>query len=128
MKIVYYLHVNSQENVSDCLTKHLAHPQLWALIKEHLFYRWTEHGKVEVFVLSLTDESAPDGECQAGSSIGPEQAVPVIPEAPVFDQTWHPVFFNDQWYLVPVEAYGDWIIMPEGTAPWINSIDTVHDG
>jgi hypothetical protein len=30
--------------------------------------------------------------------------------------------------LVPLEAYGDWIVMPKGTAPWINSIDTVHDG
>jgi hypothetical protein len=100
MKIVFYLHVNSKENNSDCLTKHLAHPQLWALIKEHLFYCWNENGKHEILHF-LTDGSAPDGKCQAGNRIGgPEQTLPV------YDASWHPVFYNGQWYLVPPDAYG----------------------
>jgi hypothetical protein len=129
MKIVYYLHVSSKENISDCLKKHLVHPQLWALIKEHLFYQWNENGKVESFFLSLTDDSAPDGECQAGFSIGLEQAVLANDEAvPVFDDSWHRVFYNDQWYLMPLEAYHTWIVMPEGIHPWINTHDVHVDG
>jgi hypothetical protein len=120
MKIVYYLHVGSKENISDCLTKHLSHPQLWAPINEHLFYRWSEHGNVESFFLSLTDTSAPDGECQAGSGIGPEQL------APVTDASWHPVFYDGHWWLMP-EGYGDWVAMPKGTLPWI-LINDVHVG
>jgi hypothetical protein len=40
MKIDYYLHIGSKENVADCLTKNLTHVPLWSLIKEHLFYRY----------------------------------------------------------------------------------------
>jgi hypothetical protein len=80
-------------------------------------------------ILSLTDDSAPDGECQAGFSIGLEQAVLANNEAvPVFDDSWHPVFYNDQWYLMPLEAYHTWIVMPEGICPWINTNDVHVDG
>jgi hypothetical protein len=38
MGIVRYVHIQSQENVADCLTNHLSHVPLWALIKGKLFY------------------------------------------------------------------------------------------
>jgi hypothetical protein len=37
MGMVHYLHIGSKENIADCLTKHLAHTPMWALIKEHQF-------------------------------------------------------------------------------------------
>jgi hypothetical protein len=49
MKIVQFLHIDLKENISDCLTKHLPHLQLWALIKEYLFYHWTGPAKVVTF-------------------------------------------------------------------------------
>jgi hypothetical protein len=58
--------------------------------------------------------------CQAGSGIGPEQL------APVTDASWHPVFYDGHWWLMP-ESYGDWVAMPKGTLPWI-LINDVHVG
>jgi hypothetical protein len=50
---------------------------------------------------------------QAVDRIGPEQVA-----APVLEPSWHPVFYDGQWWLMP-EGYLDWVVMPEGTLPWI---------
>jgi hypothetical protein len=93
-----------KENVSNCLTKHLAHPQLWALIKEHLFHCWNEHHEVSM-ALALPDGVAPDGECQAGNSIGQEQVC--VSQ----DGWWHLVFIGHSW-MVLVMVSGRCLIIP----------------
>jgi hypothetical protein len=125
MKIVHYLHIESKENISDCLTKHLSHPQLWALIKEHLFYRWGEQRHVS-FSTTLTDGLAPDGECQARNGIGPEQVVnnqtePRLsntgfstgPEMMVIQQSepWHSVY-NSQCIMTAMWINGQCHVVP----------------
>jgi hypothetical protein len=86
MKIVHYVHIDSNENVSDCLTKHLPHPQLWALIKEHLFHRWD--GRKVTTVAMIPVGYAPDRECQARNGIGPEQVILA------HEGWWNPVFIR----------------------------------
>jgi hypothetical protein len=95
MGIVHFLHIGSNENIADCLTKHLAHAPMWALIKEHLFYRYNDGNEVEVVNASHAVHKAPDGEYQAGNSIGPEDGghihkgcwyVEVIGKCPYFVQ------------------------------------------
>jgi hypothetical protein len=72
MGIVYYLHIGSKENIADCLTKHLAHGPMWALIKEHLFYRYNEVKEVEAVHASQAVHQAPDGEYHVGNGLCPE--------------------------------------------------------
>jgi hypothetical protein len=73
MKIVYYLYTPSEENFSDCLTKHLTHAPLWHLIKDLLFHRYNENEVIEVLHYLQMIEAAPDGECQAGNGFGPDR-------------------------------------------------------
>jgi hypothetical protein len=119
MKIVYYLHIDSKENVSDCLTKHLAHPQLWALIKEHLFHRWVERHEVSL-ALAVPDGVAPDGECQAGNGIGQERMC--VPD----DKWWHPVVIGHS-LMVPVMISGKCLIVPF-TCEHLDLDDGTHVG
>jgi hypothetical protein len=67
MGMVHYLHIGSKENIADCLTKHLAHTPLWALIKEHLFYQYNEVKEVDVVNASHAIHQAPDGEYHLGN-------------------------------------------------------------
>jgi hypothetical protein len=93
MKIVYYLHIGSKENIADCLTKHLTHVPLWNLIKEHLFLRYqTEDNVIEAQVTTV----APTGECQAGNGIGSEQVT-----LDLDDPSLHPVFYDGHWHRAP---------------------------
>jgi hypothetical protein len=112
MKIAHYLHINSKENISDCLTKHLSHLQLWALIKEYLFYCWTGPEKVVTFSLSACTEHAPDGECQAGNSLGQEHAVHVQSEPQfAFSESLH-LPSTGQCYLATDMIGGQCSIVP----------------
>jgi hypothetical protein len=72
MGMVHYLHIGSKENIADCLTKHLAHTPMWALIKEHLFYRYNEVKEVESVSASHAIHQAPDGEYHLGNGFCPE--------------------------------------------------------
>jgi hypothetical protein len=68
MGMVHYLHIGSKENIADCLTKHLAHTPMWALIKEHLFYCYSEGNEVEAVNASHAVHQAPDREYHIGNS------------------------------------------------------------
>lgn len=63
MGIVYYIHIRSKENIADCLTKQLAHTQLWTLIKPHLFYHYNGESNVVEIHHYHVDGTTPDGEC-----------------------------------------------------------------
>jgi hypothetical protein len=67
MGMVHYLDVGSKENIADCLTKHLAHTSLWALIKEHLFYQYNKVKEVDVVTANNAIHQAPDGEYYLGN-------------------------------------------------------------
>jgi hypothetical protein len=110
---VRYLHIDSKENVSDCLTKHLPHPRLWALVKEHLFHRWADC-KV-TFSEIVPDGYAPDRECQARNGIGQEQ---VTNSQEGWSEPWfafsEPLYLpsTGQCYLATVMIDGQCSIVP----------------
>jgi hypothetical protein len=83
MGIVNYLHIKSEENVADCLTKHLSHVPLWKLIKNKLFYRYaTGDGKVETLVAVFrVNDQAPNGEYQRRNEWDSELIIPL-------DESW----------------------------------------
>jgi hypothetical protein len=88
MGIVLYVHIKSQENVADCLTKHLSHGPLWALIKDKLFYRHVNGEKiVEVMKAELANDRTLDREYQDGNEVIPELIIPVC----------------DSWIRAPIE-------------------------
>ena len=94
MGVVYYLHIGSKENIADCLTKHMAHGPMWALIKEHLFYRYNEVKEVEVVNAGQAVHRAPDGEYHAGNSIGPEDG------GQIHEGSWYVEVIGNCPYLV----------------------------
>jgi hypothetical protein len=77
MGIVYNVHVKSEENLADCLTKHLSHVPLWRLIKEKLFYRYNGSGGkiIEVLMGYQISNLTPNGEYQARNSHDSEMIV-----------------------------------------------------
>jgi hypothetical protein len=88
MGIVVYVHIKSQDNTADCLTKHLSHGPLWALIKDKLFYRHASGSKiVEVMVNTSENDQALDREYQDGNEVIPELIIPL----------------DDLWIRAPIE-------------------------
>jgi hypothetical protein len=75
MGVVYYLHISSKENLADCLTKHLTHAPLWALVKDHLFHHFQKNDDVMVMHGLLRCKVALDGECQARNGFYQEHDV-----------------------------------------------------
>jgi hypothetical protein len=109
MGIVHYLHIGSKENIADCLTKHLAHAPMWALIKEHLFYRNNEAKEVEVVNAGQAVHQAPDGEYYAGNSIGHEDG------GQISEGCWYVETIGNYPYLVQrcksyVQAYANKVV------------------
>jgi Reverse transcriptase (RNA-dependent DNA polymerase) len=87
MGIVYYLHIGTKENIADCLTKHLTHVPLWALIKDHLFYRYNSKDVVEIMHIVHWNGATPNGEYHAGNDIGSE---PIV----LLDESWIPILMD----------------------------------
>ena len=109
MGVVYYLHIGSKENIADCLTKHLAHAPMWALIKEHLFYRYNEVKEIEVVNAGQAVHQAPDGEYHAGNSIGQEDG------GQIHEGSWYVEVIGNCPYLVQrsktyVQAYAQKVV------------------
>jgi hypothetical protein len=100
---VHYFHIDSGENVSDCHTKHLPHPQLWALIKERLFHCWAEC-TVNALVM-VPDGYAPGKEGQSRNSIGQEHV------RQIGTDLWHLVFVGHFWML-PVMINRQLLVVP----------------
>jgi hypothetical protein len=75
MGVVYYLHISSKENLTDCLTKHLTHAPQWVLVKDHLFHCFQKNDDVMVMHGLLRCDVALDGECQARNGFYQEHDV-----------------------------------------------------
>jgi hypothetical protein len=88
MGIVLYVHIRSQENAADCLTKPASHVPLWALAKDKLFFRYNTGEKiVEVMMVTYVNDRAPNREYQHGNDVHSELII----------------LIDDSWIHAPIE-------------------------